>query len=423
MSSHTKTLDRAEPLDLSKWRMLPIWLIVAGAVCVGIGFAVDVDAVTQFSFSWLLAFMFCLSLGLGGLGFTILHHLFDAGWSVPIRRIMEQMAYVLRWAWIGWIPLFIFRARLYQWVRDTQSGHLDLATKAKLPLFTIPGFIIASLICVAVWWWLAAQLRGWSLKQDKTGAAECTRMMRRYSAFGVFLFGFSLTMAAILWMKALEHEWYSTMYGVYYFAGSMWTSIATIYFITLLLERQGPLKGVVHQKTYYFIGSILFAFTVFYAYVTFAQYFITWNANIPEEGFWYVQREQGSWWWICMIIIFGHFFVPFLGLLRIDVKLKFWYMTGLIIWVWLMHFIDMSFNVAPVLHKAGYHLDLMDIGCTALMIGFLLWTFIKQLNAHPIVPQKDPRFAESQEIYVAAPDEYVEAATARGINHRSGGSH
>ncbi|HZV35277.1 MAG TPA: hypothetical protein VFB72_11945, partial [Verrucomicrobiae bacterium] len=162
------------------------------------------------------------------------------------------------------------------------------------------------------------------------------------------------------------------------------------------------------------------AFTVFYAYVTFAQYFITWNANIPEEGFWYIQREQGTWWWICMIIIFGHFFVPFLALLRIDVKLKYWFMVPLIIWVWLMHWVDMAFNVVPALHKGNYHLDIMDVGCTAFIGGFMVWTFLKQLYSHPIVPQRDPRFAESQEIYVPA-DEYVEAATAKGINHKGGG--
>ncbi len=90
---------------------------------------------------------------------------------------------------------------------------------------------------------------------------------------GVFLFAITLTLAAIMWMKALQHEWFSTMYGVYYFAGSMWITIATVYVITLLLKRQGPLREVVHEKTYYFIGSMLFAFTVFYAYITFCPIF------------------------------------------------------------------------------------------------------------------------------------------------------
>ena len=304
----------------------------------------------------------------------------------------------------------------------------DLSTQAKQPLFTIPGFYIVSIICLSIWWWLPTQLRKWSLKQDETGAAICTRKMRRYAAGGVSLFAITLTLAAIMWMKALEHEWFSTMYGVYYFAGSMWMTIATVYTITLVLQRQGPLREFVHEKTYYFIGSIMFAFTVFYAYVTFAQYFIIWNANMPEETFWYVLREKGTWWYIGQIIIFGHFFLPFLVLLRIDVKLKIGVMVPLFLWTWLMHFEDMSFNIMPVLHPDGYHLDWQDLGCAAFIGGVLSKIFFKNLLSHPILPQKDPRFAESQDIYVAPAthetgDQFVEAATARGIDPKNGGGH
>ena len=394
MSSQTKTDPAIEPLDLSKWRCVPTALMVAGGIGAVIGFFVNSQ---QFAFSWLLAFMFFLSLGLGGLGYTILHHLFDAGWSVPIRRVTEHLACSLRWMILLWIPIGLLAPKLYDWMR----GAPDLATKAKYPLFTTSGFYIASIICLLIWWWLPTRLRYWSHKQDETGSVECTRKMRRLSAGGIFLFGFSLTMGAVLWVKALEHEWFSTMYGVYYFAASMWTTMATLYVIILFLQRQGPLRGYVHEKTYYFMGSILFAFTVFYAYVTFAQYFIIWNANMPEETFWYVLREKGTWWYIGQVIIFGHFFLPFLLLLRIDWKLKLALMGPLFLWVWLMQFVDLSFNIIPVLHPDNFHLDWMDLACMAFMGGLLSKAFIKRLNSHPILPQKDPRFAESQEIYVA----------------------
>jgi len=420
MSSHANSPHAGPPLDLSRWRMVPNVLIVLGGLGAVVGFFVNAK---QFSFSWLLAYMFFLSLCLGGLGFTMLHHLFDASWSVPVRRIMEHLGALLRhMVWL-WIPLaFLAPKYLYVWMHKLQEGKPDLSTVAKHPLFTMPGFYITSVLCLAVWFWLPTQLRKWSLKQDETGAVECTRWMRRYSAFGIFLFAFSLTFAVILWVKALQHEWFSTMYGVYYFAGSMWMSIATIYVITLLLQRQGHLQGYVHEKTYYFIGSIMFAFTVFYAYVTFAQYFIIWNANMPEETFWYVLREKGTWWDIGQIMIFGHFFVPFLFLLRIDWKLKLCFMGPLFIWAWLMHFLDMSFNIMPVLWPDNFHLGFTDIACLAFIGGVLAKMFIINLNAHPMLPQKDPRFAESQDIYVTpnrGGDAYVQAATARG--HEGGG--
>jgi hypothetical protein len=379
---------------------------------------------TQFAFSWLLAYMFFLSLCLGSLGFTMLHHLFDASWSVPVRRVLEQMSVSLKHMVYLWIPIGILAPRMYKWMEGGWVQKTpDLATKAKLPLFTTPGFFIVSIICLLVWWFLSTQLRAWSLKQDETGSVECTRMMRRYSASGIFLFGFSLTLAAIMWVKALEHEWFSTMYGVYYFAGSMWLTMITLHGIILLLQRQGSLKPYVHDKTYYFMGSIFFAFTVFYAYVTFAQYFIIWNANMPEETFWYVLREKGTWWYIGLIIIFGHFFLPFLLLLRIDFKLKLSVMGFLVVWGWLMHFNDMAFNIIPVLHPNNYHLDWRDIACFAFIGGLLSNFFIARLYASPIIPQKDPRFAESQDIYVRQPDQFVEAATTAGVNPKDGGHH
>ena len=112
-----------------------------------------------------------------------------------------------------------------------------------------------------------------------------------------------------MWMKALQYQWFSTMYGVYYFAGSVWMTLATVYVITMVLDRQGVLTEVLHEHQYYFIGSLLFAFTVFYAYIHFAQYFIIWNGNMPEETFWYVVREKGH----LVVCRHGHHLRPFLS--------------------------------------------------------------------------------------------------------------
>jgi hypothetical protein len=414
MSSHENSTKTGPPLDLSTWKMLPNLLIAVGGIGAVAGYFSDPR---QFGFSWLLAYMFFLALCLGGLGFTILHHLFDASWSVPIRRIFEQLAVLLfPTMLVLFLPIVFLAPKLFEWMQKINNHTVDHPIAAKYPLFTYPGFYLVSLFCFLVWAWLSRGLRGWSLKQDETGSVLCTRKLRRYAAGGVFFFAVSLTLAAIMWMKALQHEWFSTMYGVYYFAGAMWTTIATVYVITRLLERQGPLRGLVHEKTYYFIGSILFAFTVFYAYVTFAQYFIIWNANVPEETFWYTLREKGTWWNVGMLIIFGHFFLPFLMLLRIDWKLKLTVMVPLFIWAWLMEFVDLSFNISPVARAEGPWLHWMDLACMAFIGGILCKVYLMNLFASPIVPQKDPRFAESQDIYVPS--------ASSGVNPEStGGGH
>ena len=405
MSSQKKSA-KLPPLDLSKWRKVPTQLIVIGAVLAGLGAVVSYqhDAMRQFAFSWLLAYMFCLSVCAGALFLVMFHHLFDAGWSVPIRRFCEHLASLLFPVMaIFWIPIYLLRKHLYHWMSIDPAA--DHALKVKLPLFTQSGFLVISLICFAVWWLLTNRLRYWSLKQDETGGSLPTYKMRFHCYWGIFAFAITLTLAVFMWMTALEHEWFSTMYGVFYFAGSVWMTLALVYVITMVLSRQGILTAVLHEHQFYFIGSMLFAFTVFYAYVTFAQYFIIWNGNLPEETFWYIQREKGTWFWWSMIIIFGHFFVPFLALLRIDVKSKFTFMFALGCWAWLMHYVDMAFNILPVAHPDGVRWKWiwLDFGCIALIAGVLANRFLAKFASAAPYPIKDPRLIEAMGLYHPVP--------------------
>ena len=391
------------PLDLSKWRNVPGILMAVGAVLALIGFFAGHDH-REFAYGWLLAFMFFLSLCLGALFLVIAHHLFDAGWSVPIRRFCEHIATLLfPWMALLFLPIWFLKKTIYPWM--SIDPHSDHSLAAKLPLFTVSSFTIVAIVLFLVWWMLSNRLRYWSLKQDETGAALPTYRMRFYSAIGIFLFALSLTLAAVMWMKSLEHQWFSTMYGVYYFAGSVWMTLGTVYVITMILDRQGVISEALHEHQYYFLGSLLFAFTVFYAYIHLSQYFIIWNGNMPEETFWYVVRERGTWWYVGLVIIFGHFFIPFLALLRIDVKNIFKYMVPLCVWTWLMHWIDLSFNIMPVPYPNGFPFAWvwLNLGCWAFMAGFLAWRFLKEYAKHPPYPIKDPRLIEAMGFYHPVP--------------------
>src|SRR5690348_2307429 len=162
-----KPLAQHAPLDLSKWRNVPLILLVAGGLLSLLGWVV---APKEFAFSWLLAFMFYLSLCLGALFLVIAHHLFDAGWSVPIRRFCEHIASLLfPWMALLFIPIALLAKTLYPWMNV--GPDTDHALAAKLPLFTVPSFYIVAVVLFLVWWMLSNRLRYWSLEQDKTGAA------------------------------------------------------------------------------------------------------------------------------------------------------------------------------------------------------------------------------------------------------------
>ncbi|MGA3284439.1 MAG: hypothetical protein ABSD57_08275 [Verrucomicrobiota bacterium] len=384
------------PLNLSRWQNLPVKLMTFGALISLIGFF---RVPKEFAFSWLLAFMFYLTIALGALFLVLIHHLTDAGWSVATRRFCEHIAALLfPWLAVLFVPVAVLAPQIYPWV--TIDPHTDRVLMAKWPLFTLPGFYVVSASIFGVWWLLTSRLRYWSLKQDETGGAHCTHRMRYYSGWGILAFAATVTLSGIIWMQALQYQMSSTIYGICFFADCAWVMLATAYVVAMILQRQRILHDVLHDNQFYYLGTLLFAFTLFHAYVHFAQYFVVWNGNLPEETFWYIQRERGSWWWVSMIIIFGHFLLPFFVLLPIRVKSSFKIMLPVCLWAWLMHFVDLSFNILPVAHPDGYpwHWILLQFGCLAFMGGLLSRAFLKDFNAHAPFPTKDPRLLEAMGI-------------------------
>ena len=424
--SEVVTTTTQESEETANWRSIPQIAVVIGLVLCIYGVVQDKQ---QFAFSYLTAFMFCLSLGLGSLFLVLVHHLFDAGWSSPIRRYCEHLACLLfPWLGLAFIPIgFLGPDYIYPWMR-IEDPHADHALHVKMALFNKPTWYAASVILFLLWGWLTHRLRYWSLQQDKSGTPDfegkllfpehlmvgfyrnlqglpyekdqqqvvCTRMMRIHSAYGILLFAFTLTLGAILWMKSIQHQFFSTMYGVYYFAGSLWMSIAVAWIIGRILKAKNIIPQL-HTLQFYNLGTMLLAFTVFYAYIHFSQYFLIWNAAVPEETFWYVLREKGSWAYVSWALIIGHFLIPFLALLRIDVKLTNRVMVPVFIWVLLMHYMDMYFNVMPEIHETGPSPALADLGSLLLLGGSLIWVFMRNLFSHPVILMKDPRMGEALE--------------------------
>jgi len=326
---------------------------------------------------------------------TIVHHLFDAGWSVPIRRITETGASLLfPDMLVLLIPILLLQRELYPWL--TLDPNEDHALFVKKALFNPIGFNFLLVFIFSTWGLITHNFRRWSIAQDKDGAAIWTRKARVLAAGGIFWFAFSVTLVCFFLMKSLQHQFFSTMYGVYYFAGSVWTTLATLYGLVTYFSRPGgPLEKVIFKRQIQDLGVWFFAFTVFYAYIHFSQYFLIWNASIPEETFWYVKRESGTWKWVGFTILFGHFFVPFLTLLNQDIKRNLTVMFPVAAWAWFMHYVDMTFNVMPVLYPAGLHVSIIDPVLWFGMTGFLGMMFWKNYKSAAPYPLRDPRLVEA----------------------------
>jgi hypothetical protein len=377
---------------------LPGVMLFLGAVLTVVGAVASFirNEGTEFGFSWLLAFMFYYSIALGALFFVMAAHLTDAGWSVGIRRFCEHIAALMfPWLAILFLPVGLLGPKIYSWMK--LSSVTNNLVAAKQPVFTIPGFWITSAIFFGILGFLSWRLRALSLQQDATGAAACTRKMRFHSGWGIVLFAFTLTFSGVLWMQAVSYQWFSAIYGVYFFASSAWAGLAVIYVIAVVLLRQGILTPVLKQNYFYFIGVLLLGFTLLSAYAEFAQYFVVWNANMPEETFWYLIRENGNWWYLSMALILGKFFVPFFALLPIHTKTNFKVLIPVCLLILVMHVADLAFNILPAWHPGGHHIKwiFLPAGCLLFMGGLLGKVFINNFNAYMPYPQRDPRLLEA----------------------------
>jgi len=391
---------------------LPGAMIFFGGAFTALGLLLSVyrNGGKEFGFAWLLSFMFYYSIAIGALFMVMVHHLTDAGWSVGIRRFCEHLASLLFPALaVLFLPLGIPALKIYSWMSlDPATNNL---VAAKFPIFTVPGFWLTSAIFFGILGLLSNRLRSLSLEQDQTGSVECTRKMRVYSGPGVVFLALTLTFSGVLWMQSTSYQWFSAMYGVYFFASSVWAALAVIYVISVAMLQQGILTPVLKRNYFYFIGVLLLAFTLLASYTEFAQYFVVWNANMPQETFWYLVREKGGWWNISMLLILGKFFVPFFLLLPVHTKTNFKVLVPVCLLICVMHFTDLAFNILPAWHPGAHHAKwlFLHLGCLLLMGGILGKLFIAKFNAHPPYPQRDPRLLEAMGVNPHVVNDLIDA--------------
>jgi hypothetical protein len=395
MSDRTQPLPtpEGEYFESNRFRglsaLLGLIALVALVLC-GVGAAIDP---AQFSFSWLFAFAFYFTLCAGCFFWTIVHHATDAEWSVVVRRQLENIAVLLGVLAIFFIPVFFLRHHLYEWtdippgkvaVLDLKRGYLNWDFFVARAIFFLGFFIIASQL-----------LRRFSVRQDKDGNPRCTIRMRQVAFASLPAFALCLTFGAFDWLMSLNFRWFSTLFGVYIFAGTAGSSMGLLILVITALRKAGYLKDVVTAEHYHIMGKWLFAFTVFWAYIGFGQYMLIWYANMPEETQFFLARNTQGWWWLSMLLVIGRFFGPFAILLLRSIKKhphQLCYVAG---WIVFMQLLDMYIVVLPSLHGTGVHLSAWDFIAPIGIGAALAFIYLRILPRTSLFPVRDPRLIES----------------------------
>jgi len=248
---------------------------------------------------------------------------------------------------------------------------------------------------VLVWAGLSFLLRRWSTAQDQTGDVALTHKMRWIAPLGFVFFALSTTIAAIDWMMSLDPHWYSTIFGVYYFAGTVMASGAALTLSAMAVQKSGVLKDAITTEHYHDLGKWTFAFVVFWAYIAVSQFLLIWYANIPEETIWYGHRLEHGWEYLTMFLPIAHFFIPFFFLMSRHIKRRKVLLAVGAAWVLFAHYVDMFWLIQPAVHKDHFSIHIADLLTLVGLGGIAIGLFAFYTAKSPTAPVKDPRLTES----------------------------
>ncbi len=403
------------------------------------------DGMRRFWLAYVQAFAFVLSLSLGALFFVLIQHLTRAGWSVVVRRPAEILAANFGVLIVAFLPIAGTVAGgsglLYRWARPlhvTQEAHargspllpaaraaepteppraggsaaqadghdhdahggLDELTLKKRPWLNGPFFLARWAAYLVIWavcgWFLLAR----STEQDASGDPRLTLRLQYPSGAMTLLFGLTVTFAAFDLLMSLDAHWFSTIFGVYYFAGSVVGFLAVLILGLMLLQRLGLLRASVTVEHYHDLGKLLFAFVFFWGYIAFSQYMLIWYGNLPEETAWFARRgastaEPNAWSAVALVLLLGHFVLPFAGLLSRHAKRSRAMLGGWAAWLLAMHWLDLYWLVMPEAPAAAWPPALAEIGCSAGLIGLFIAGLLRLASGRSLLAARDPRLPES----------------------------
>ena len=389
-------------LDPDRAWSLGMWLLAATVALLAfsaIGLFTSDEAALHFKYSYLTCYTFYVSVSLGALFFVLTAHVTHARWSVVVRRLGEAIMMNFWLMLLLVVPILFWMDDLYIWA-DPQKVAGDTLLEQKRPFLNLKFFILRIVIYFAIWIGMGGFLYRRSLRQDETGDWKLVEAMRRMSAPGLILFAFTTTFFAFDLLMSLDAHWYSTIFGVYYFAGSFIAGLAVLILVCVAAMSTGVVGKAITAEHLHDLGKLLFAFVVFWAYISVSQLLLIWMANIPEETIWYIHRWEGGWKTYSWFLIYGHFVFPFFFLLSCHTKRNRLMISLGAVWMLIVHFLDLYWVVMPTLGLQGegghgVPFSLIDpvlfLGMGCLFGLVLLW----RLSKRPLVPVRDPYLADS----------------------------
>jgi hypothetical protein len=382
--------------DLKQWRTRSLIGGIVGLLLTALG--IFFTSPNQFYRSYLWAYIFVVALSLGPLAWLMLQYITGGAWGVVIRRPCEAAARTVPMLAALFLPLVAGINNLYPWAHANIVA-ADPGLQHKQPYLNVPFFLIRAALYFAGWMLLSRYFNRWSLEEDaENGEGHArARKMAALAGPGLLFWGFSVTFMVIDWILSLDPKWFSTIFGMLFIANQALTAMAFLITLMVLLSYRRPMSQILTARHLHDLGKFLLALVMVWAYFSFSQFLIIWAGNLPEEIPWYLTRLNGGWQYVALVLVLGHFALPFALLLSRDLKRNFKLLARFAVFILFMRAVDTFWLVAPNFSPGSFHVSWMDITAPIGLVGLWLAYFLAQLEKRPLMPLNDPHLEEALE--------------------------
>jgi hypothetical protein len=348
----------------------------------------------EFFQAYLVAWLLWYTVASGCLGFLLLQHLSGGAWGLVARRVLEAGARTMPWLGLAAVPLFFGMKELFVWAdpAKTAGNHL---LEHKAPYLNVPFFIGRTLFVVALFTWFAYALSAKSRRQDESGDPAMKLSMHRTSAIGLLLWIILNTFMGFDWLMSLDPAWFSSLYGGIFVAGQALAAMTFVILVNNWLRQRDPMGAVLSRHLFHDYGKLLFAFVMFWTYLSISQFIIQWQGNLPEEVTWWKERTHGAWVYVAAGILIFHFFFPFLILLSRDVKERAATLAKIAAFVLFMRFVDLVWLSRPTWHHESFSIHWLNFAAPVALGGIWIFFFARELAKSPLLPVNDPNLEEA----------------------------
>jgi len=321
----------------------------------------------------------------------------NATWGRPIKRLSESVTIFLPVSFILLWPLFLGRENAFWWVLHPEEQ--------KAPWLNTPFFFTREAIGLLLLIVTAVLLaRGSVMRDVKYIEGQPDAVDRRWtesalSTAYVILYAFIMTLVSFDMIMSLNPEWFSTLFGAYYFVVSFYAGLAFLAVLATFAVRKMGMGNAVEKKQFHDLGKLLFAFCVVSLDFFYVQFLVIWYGNLPDETRYVIWRVIYDPWaalaWTVLIVLF---IIPFLVLVIRKVKLRPVLLTAISIWILIGIWLEKFLLVTPSMLKSkSLPLGVFEVLITLGWLGLFGFCVCSFLQKYPVLAVSDPMLAVALE--------------------------